>query len=149
MFSNGISPSLVQSQTSDEPRSLKKEYGTDGEGATDTKRLKARQNLKLFPSFIIMNCDMKQWMVVSITLVRWTQTVTAPTPKAQTSVREVTVMATPAFLIVCPILSVRGRVDFCSSLKLLRHCMITNMSSIPIPVTKRERCYVVGCRFRR
>ena len=68
----------------------------------------------------------------------WIHTVTAPTPKAQTSVRDVTVMATPAFLIVCPILSGKERVDFCSSLKLFRHCMITNMSSIPIPVTKTK-----------
>lgn len=34
-----VLPLLVQSQESDEPRSLKKEYGADGNGATDTKRL--------------------------------------------------------------------------------------------------------------
>ena len=58
---------------------------------------------------------------------------TAPTPNAQTSVSDVIEMATPACLIAWPICSGRGRVDFCWSLRLLRHCIITNMSSIPIP----------------
>ena len=60
-------------------------------------------------------------------------TVTAPTPNAQTSVSEVIEMATPACLMACPICSGRGSADFCRSLRLLRHCIITNMSSIPMP----------------
>ena len=63
----------------------------------------------------------------------------APTPKAQTSVSEVMEMATPAWRMAWPICSGRGSVDFCWSLRLLRHCMITNMSSIPMPeIVKRK-----------
>ena len=66
-----------------------------------------------------------------ITIIE-TLTVIQPMAKAQTSVSEVTVMATPAWRIVLPTLSPRSSVvrDFSW---LLKHCRMTNMSSIPIP----------------
>ena len=65
-------------------------------------------------------------------LVRMILTVTAPTPKARTSVRLVTVMETPACCRVAPSKEGIGRRGS-ESFLLLRHCTITNMSSIPIP----------------
>ena len=53
--------------------------------------------------------------------------------KAQTSVSDVTVMATPAWRIVLPILSPRSSVVRDDFSWLLKHCRMTNMSSIPIP----------------
>ena len=57
-------------------------------------------------------------------------TVVPPTAKARKSVRDVMVMAAPALLMVSPNLSVIGRVSS-SSFRLLKHCIVTNMSSIP------------------
>ena len=59
-------------------------------------------------------------------------TVMQPMANAQMSVSDVTVIATPAWRIVFPILSPRSSVlrDFSWFLK---HCTMTNMSSIPIP----------------
>ena len=74
---------------------------------------------------------------VSVTVISAVllHTVTHPMAKAQTSVREVTVMATPAWRMAFPILSPRSSVvrDFSA---LPKHCRITNMSSIPMPGKK-------------
>ena len=59
----------------------------------------------------------------------------APIPKAKTSVMLVTVTETPACLMVRPILSgmdMAAKVG--SEERLYQHSMITNMSSMPIPV---------------
>ncbi len=76
-------------------------------------------------------------------------TVTAPTPKAKTSVSEVTVTATPAWRIVRPIRSDRGSDEngeeeeeeedlSCADSRLFQHCTITNMSSIPMPAQRKN-----------
>ena len=57
-------------------------------------------------------------------------TVVPPTAKAKKSVSDVMVMAAPALRIVIPNLSVIGFFSS-SSLRLLKHCIVTNMSSIP------------------
>lgn len=62
-----------------------------------------------------------------------TLTVVAPIPKAQMSVREVTVMDTPACFIVMAIRSWIGRSLYVKG-RLLYAPMITNRSSTPIPV---------------
>ena len=77
-------------------------------------------------------------------------TVIQPMAKAQTSVSDVTVMATPAWRMALPILSARSSVvrDFSW---LLKHCRMTNMSSIPIPVkfllVGLERKFYLVCRL--
>ena len=61
-------------------------------------------------------------------------TVTAPQAKAKTSVTLVTVTATPACLRASAICWSGGREEVSwERLTLLRDCMITNMSSMPIP----------------
>ena len=52
--------------------------------------------------------------------------------KAKKSVREVTVMAQPARDMVRPKRSFSDRVQSVG-LRLLKHCMVTNMSSMPMP----------------
>ena len=52
--------------------------------------------------------------------------------KAKKSVKEVTVIAQPALDIVKPKRSLRGRWESVG-LRLLKHCMVTNMSSMPMP----------------
>ena len=61
------------------------------------------------------------------------KTVVDPMAKTMKSVKEVTVIATPALLIVK--LTARGMSSrFLSfGVRLSKHCMITNMSSTPIP----------------
>ena len=52
--------------------------------------------------------------------------------KAKKSVKEVTVIAQPALDIVKPKRSLRERWES-EGLRLLKHCMVTNMSSMPMP----------------
>ena len=67
-------------------------------------------------------------------------TVTAPTAKAKTSVTLVTVMETPACFRASAIFSSVLRCWRAASfLTLLTDCMMTNMSSMPIPRHTRGR----------
>ena len=63
-------------------------------------------------------------------------TVLAPIPKAMKSVMEVMVMATPAWDIVAPSLSTTG-LPASPAESVLRHCTITNMSSMPMPSMRK------------
>ena len=70
-------------------------------------------------------------------------TVDAPTAKAAKSVIDVMVMLTPACLIAMP--TRVGRDLFESSLlRLFQHCTITNMSSIPIPSSRKGKMELTG-----
>ena len=59
-------------------------------------------------------------------------TVVPPTANAKKSVNDVMVMAAPALLMVSPNLSGKG-LNCSSGSRLLKHCMETNMSSMPMP----------------
>ena len=75
----------------------------------------------------------------SFTLEKFISTVTAPTPKAKTSVTLVTVTETPACFNVRPIFSGVLLAELLESLLILdQHCTITNMSSIPMPEQTNE-----------
>ncbi len=66
-------------------------------------------------------------------------TVQAPMPNARMSVMLVTVTLTPACSMVSPTLSARGSPALLESLtRLYQHAMITNMSSIPIPLINQN-----------
>ena len=63
---------------------------------------------------------------------------TAPQAKANTSVTLVTVTATPACFRASAICWSGGREEVAGErLTLLRDCMITNMSSMPIPEDRK------------
>ena len=64
--------------------------------------------------------------------------VNAPVAIAQISVRDVTVMADPACFIVRPIDFMSPFIFFSSSVMLLKHFMMTNISSIPIARHRNE-----------
>ena len=81
----------------------------------------------------IFNNNKKQFMEKKKNIIL---TVMAPIPKANTSVNDVTVMATPACFIVKPIFSCKVFPKVSSSCKLYQHWTMTNMSSIPIPGKK-------------
>ena len=68
--------------------------------------------------------------------------VMAPTPKAKMSVRLVTVMETPACCSARPIFSVMEVEG--SRRRLVQHCTITNMSSIPIPRQRKGSMECMG-----
>ena len=61
-----------------------------------------------------------------------------PMAKAKKSVNEVTVIAQPARDIVRPKRSFRERWESVG-LRLLKHCMVTNMSSMPMPRRRKGR----------
>lgn len=69
--------------------------------------------------------------------------VEAPTPKAAKSVSEVTVMATPACCKVRPILSLMPRAAS-TGLSEAWLCTITNMSSMPMPSSKKGNTLCTG-----
>ncbi len=59
-------------------------------------------------------------------------TVVAPTPNTMKSVMDVTVMATPACFMVRPMADGASSEATSEGSKLSKHCIMTNMSSMPV-----------------
>lgn len=79
-------------------------------------------------------------------------TVEAPTPKAAISVSEVTVMDTPACFNAIPMRSgieILLGLERQSGNRLFQHCMITNMSSTPIPKSRKGKILLTGPYTRK
>ncbi len=96
---------LVDHEPGDEPGALQDIDGDDGDGAADAVYPETRQSLQnaraLKVPFVTVRVDLF--------------TVTAPTPKANASVKEVTVIATPACFRVNPMRSSRLKLPVATS----------------------------------